>query len=134
MTSKQLSTALRASYQALASSLGVDVAWPNIAYEPSGGVYTEFDIITSPDREWSVQGGLVRKMGIMQITVIAPKDTGTQIIDELLDKISDAYPYGSSIISGGEIIDIYQAPQFSPVMIDESGTRVAISVYYNVLS
>lgn len=63
---------------ALGDSLDIDVAWPNMAFDPDAGTYLKADILfNATANDFVADDSTIQYRGIFQVTVVAPALSGT---------------------------------------------------------
>lgn len=108
------------------------VAWPNMAFTPPANKkyvrVTHFPNTT--DRLYLGNSAPHRHQGILQLTVVAPINSGESAARELAGQVAYHFPAGLQLNSGGVHLKITKRPNTGSVVIDTAEIRVPVSIAY----
>ena len=100
----------------ICSSLGLPVAWPNIAFEPPDAPYARVYVLPAQTVGQDLEGQLRTYQGILQVNIIAPAGSGVNQARGLALSIADAFPEGLPLVDGDLTVYINGPPQIrSPI-------------------
>lgn len=95
----------------ICSSLGLPVAWPNIAFEPPNAPYARVYVLPAQTVGQDLEGQLRTYQGILQLNIIIPAGSGVSQARGLAKSIADAFPEGLPLIDGDLTVYINGPPQ-----------------------
>lgn len=105
LTQMQIVTALENRALEFAEARGLKCAVDNVKIDPpASSVWLECYVIPADTAAVSLDGALVSDLGIMQISVYYPKDTGSTAVRQIVDALIAFFPHNSAIIAQGEKI------------------------------
>lgn len=114
--SMRIAELLESRIAVICSSLGLPVAWPNIAFEPPDAPYARVYVLPAQTVGQDLEGQLRTYQGILQINVIAPAGRGVNQARGLALSIADAFPEGLPLVGGDLTVYINGPPQIrSPI-------------------
>lgn len=103
LTQMQIVTALENRALQFAEARGLPCAVDNIKMDPpASGIWLECYVIPADTAAVSLDGALTSDLGIMQISVHYPKDTGMTAARQVVDALINFFPHNSAIIEQGE--------------------------------
>ncbi|WP_326971881.1 phage tail terminator-like protein [Citrobacter freundii] len=96
----------------ICSSLGLPVAWPNIAFiPPDNAAYGRIYILSAQTVGQDLEGQLRTYQGILQLNIIAPAGSGVALARGLATSVADAFPEGLPLVDGELTVYINGPPQ-----------------------
>lgn len=125
-----LETALNAMTPALST------AWENGPFTPiNGTAYQRVNLLTAEPENPSIGNTLYREIGILQITLMYPKDTGSGGANARAELIRTTFKRGNSFTKDGVKVIVERTPEVSPGRVDGDRWSVPVRVrwYANVM-
>ncbi|EPM0144576.1 DUF4128 domain-containing protein [Citrobacter freundii] len=115
--SMRIADLLESRTAVICSSLGLPVAWPNIAFTPPDNApYGRVYILPAQTVGQDMEGQLRTYQGILQLNIIAPAGSGVTQARGLAQSIADAFPEGLPLVDGDLTTYINGPPQIrSPI-------------------
>jgi len=108
------------------------VSWPNVAFTPPANKkyvrVTHFPNTT--DRLYLGNSDPHRHQGILQLTVVAPLNSGESAAREIAGQVADHFPTGLTLHSGGVQVKITKRANTGSVVIDTTEIRIPVSIAY----
>lgn len=96
----------------ICSSLGLPVAWPNIAFTPPDNApYGRVYVLPAQTVGQDLEGQLLTYHGILQLNIIAPAGGGVTLARGLAKSVADAFPEGLPLVDGDLTVYINGPPQ-----------------------
>lgn len=130
-----INNALESHLKLLADSNGVDVAWPNIAFNPVGGVYYQPALIPVETKTPGLPiNSSNDNAGIFQVNVNFTKETGTIDLRFATDELIVHFSRGTTISKDGLNVFIEQVWPSGQVQKAEAWFFVPVSIRYRVFS
>ncbi|HGT9292083.1 phage tail terminator-like protein [Enterobacter kobei] len=110
--SMRIAGLLESRVAVICSSLGLPVAWPNIAFTPPDNVpYGRVYILPAQTVGQDLEGQLRTYQGILQLNIIAPAGGGVTLAMGLAKSVADAFPEGLPLVDGDLTVYINGPPQ-----------------------
>ncbi len=117
--SMRIAGLLESRVAVICSSLGLPVAWPNIAFTPPDNVpYGRVYILPAQTVGQDLEGQLRTYQGILQLNIIAPAGSGVTQARGLTTSVADAFPEGLPLVDGDLTVYINGPPQVRPPIQD----------------
>ncbi len=117
--SMRIAGLLESHVAAICSSLGLPVAWPNIAFTPPDNVpYGRVYILPAQTVGQDLEGQLRTYQGILQFNIIAPAGSGVTQARGMATSVADAFPDGLPLVDGDLTVYINGPPQVRPPIQD----------------
>ncbi|MEB0937624.1 phage tail terminator-like protein [Citrobacter freundii] len=114
--SMRIAELLESRIAVICLSLGLPVAWPNIAFEPPDAPYVRVYVLPAQTVGQDLEGQLRTYQGILQVNIIAPAGSGVNQARGLALSIADAFPEGLPLVDGDLTVYINGPPQIrSPI-------------------
>ena len=114
--SMRIAELLESRIAVICSSLGLPVAWPNIAFDPPDAPYARVYVLPAQTVGQDLEGQLRTYQGILQVNIIAPAGSGVNQARGLALSIADAFPEGLPLVGGDLTVYINGPPQIrSPI-------------------
>lgn len=114
--SMRIAELLESRIAVICSSLGLPVAWPNIAFAPPDAPYARVYVLPAQTVGQDLEGQLRTYQGILQVNIIAPAGSGVNQARGLALSIADAFPEGLPLVGGDLTVYINGPPQIrSPI-------------------
>ncbi|WP_333012995.1 phage tail terminator-like protein [Kluyvera sichuanensis] len=114
--SMRIAELLESRIAVICSSLGLPVAWPNIAFEPPDAPYARVYVLPAQTVGQDLEGQLRTYQGILQVNIIAPAGSGVMQARGLAKSVADAFPEGLALVDGDLTAYINGPPQIrSPI-------------------
>lgn len=114
--SMRIAELLESRIAVICSSLGLPVAWPNIAFEPPDAPYARVYVLPAQTVGQDLEGQLRTYQGILQVNIIALAGSGVNQARGLALSIADAFPEGLPLVGGDLTVYINGPPQIrSPI-------------------
>jgi len=99
--SMRIAGLLESRIAVICSSLGLPVAWPNIAFTPPDTApYGRVYVLPAQTVGQDLEGQLRTYQGILQLNIIAPAGSGVNHARGLAQSIADAFPEGLPLVEG----------------------------------
>ncbi|MFZ5414228.1 phage tail terminator-like protein [Enterobacter kobei] len=96
----------------IAESLGLPIAWPNIAFTPPDDApYGRVYVLPAQTVGQDLEGQLRTYQGILQLNIIAPAGIGVTLARGLTKSVADAFPEGLPLVDGNLTVYINGPPQ-----------------------
>lgn len=96
----------------ICSSLGLPVAWPNIAFTPpDSSPYGRVYVLPAQTVGQDLEGYMRTYQGILQLNIIIPAGSGVSQARGLAKSIADAFPEGLPLVNGDLTVYINGPPQ-----------------------
>lgn len=104
----------------ICSSLGLPVAWPNIAFTPPDNApYGRVYVLPAQTVGQDLEGHMRTYQGILQLNIIAPAGSGVTLARGLAKSVADAFPEGLPLVDGDLTVYINGPPQVrQPIQSD----------------
>lgn len=110
--SMRIAELLESRIAVICSSLGLPVAWPNIAFiPPDNAAYGRIYILPAQTVGQDLEGQLRTYQGILQLNIIAPAGSGVVLARGLAKSVADAFPEGLPLVDGELTVYINGPPQ-----------------------
>lgn len=110
--SMRIADLLESRVAVICSSLGLPVAWPNIAFTPPDNApYGRVYILPAQTVGQGLEGQLRTYQGILQLNIIAPAGSGVTLARGLAKSVADAFPEGLPLVDGDLTVYINGPPQ-----------------------
>lgn len=127
-TETKIADALKARLAALTFSPVLQIAWPNVDFTPPSGTYLRVDDLrNTTDRVVISNGGPHRQQGIMQVTVMAPVNSGENAALEIAGQIADWFMAEPRLSFTGGSVRITKRPDIVSLKSPD-GTRWQLPV------
>lgn len=135
-TEAQIVRALLARLQALALTPALPVAYPDVEFKPPAtGMWLEAAIFQAPTEAVSIpHDGWNSYTGFMQVTLVAPENTGQVQTAQVAAQIVNWFKRGTSMIDGATTVTIFKPPYASPTLEDRNTTRTPVTVRYQAFA
>ncbi|WP_250133765.1 DUF4128 domain-containing protein [Citrobacter freundii] len=96
----------------IAESLGLPIAWQNIAFTPPDDApYGRVYVLPAQTVGQDLEGQLRTYQGILQLNIIAPAGSGVTLARGLAKSVADAFPEGLPLVDGDLTVYINGPPQ-----------------------
>lgn len=110
--SMRISELLESRVAIIAESLGLPIAWPNIAFTPPDDApYGRVYVLPAQTVGQDLEGQLRTYQGILQLNIIAPAGSGVTLARGLTKSVADAFPEGLPLVDGNLTVYINGPPQ-----------------------
>ncbi|MGX7353303.1 phage tail terminator-like protein [Citrobacter sp. ESY80] len=110
--SMRIAELLESRVAIIAESLGLPIAWPNIAFTPPDDApYGRVYVLPAQTVGQDLEGQLRTYQGILQLNIIAPAGSGVTLARGLTKSIADAFPEGLPLVDGNLTVYINGPPQ-----------------------
>ncbi|OIZ37332.1 hypothetical protein BEH70_22350 [Citrobacter freundii] len=110
--SMRIAGLLESRVAVICSSLGLPVAWPNIAFTPPDNApYGRVYVLPAQTVGQDLEGQLRTYQGILQLNIIAPAGSGVTLARGLATSVTDAFPEGLPLVDGDLTVYINSPPQ-----------------------
>jgi len=117
--SMRIAGLLESRVAVICSSLGLPVAWPNIAFTPPDNVpYGRVYILPAQTVGQDLEGQLRTYQGFLQFNIIAPAGSGVTQARGMATSVADAFPEGLPLVDGDLTVYINGPPQLRPPIQD----------------
>jgi hypothetical protein len=104
-------------------------------YKPTIGTeYLELREFVAPTETLTVARGKKRYVGILQVTVVYPRNAGTVLPKVLADAICDHFEMGTKIDGDGVRIKINRQPDQATPTPDGAWLRLPVSINYQCMA
>jgi len=110
---------------------GESVAWPNTHFDPPSGLYYRVNILSGETQSIGI-AEVNRKVGVIQIDVIAPAGEGEIKVMDKVDEIIQAFKRGSKLRDMGREIRIDQQPWAGAPNQSRDRYAVPVSIPYEI--
>lgn len=131
--SMRIAELLESRVAIIAESLGLPIAWPNIAFTPPDDApYGRVYVLPAQTVGQDLEGQLRTYQGILQLNIIAPAGSGVTLARGLTKSVADAFPEGLPLVDGDLTVYINGPPQVRQPIQDRptsspSGTTGSIT-------
>ncbi|OEH14718.1 hypothetical protein AN693_0215490 [Enterobacter kobei] len=110
--SMRIAELLESRVAIIAESLGLPIAWPNIAFTPPDDApYGRVYVLPAQTVGQDLEGQLRTYHGILQLNIIAPAGSGVTLARGLTKSVADAFPEGLPLVDGNLTVYINGPPQ-----------------------
>ncbi|MBJ9632043.1 DUF4128 domain-containing protein [Citrobacter freundii] len=110
--SMRIADLLESRVAIIAESLGLPIAWPNIAFTPPDEApYGRVYVLPAQTVGQDLEGQLRTYQGILQLNIIAPAGSGVTLARGLATSVTDAFPEGLPLVDGDLTVYINSPPQ-----------------------
>lgn len=110
--SMRITDLLEGRVAVICSSLGLPVAWPNIAFTPPDNApYGRVYVLPAQTVGQDLEGQMRTYQGILQLNIIAPAGSGVTLARGLAKSVADAFPEGLPLVGGDLTVYINGPPQ-----------------------
>ncbi|EFH3905375.1 phage tail terminator-like protein [Escherichia sp. WS2328_2] len=110
--SMRIAELLESRVAIIAESLGLPIAWPNIAFTPPDDApYGRVYVLPAQTVGQDLEGQLRTYQGILQLNIIAPAGSGVTLARGLTKSVADAFPEGLPLVDGDLSVYINGPPQ-----------------------
>lgn len=110
--SMRIAELLESRVAIIAESLGLPIAWPNIAFTPPDDApYGRVYVLPAQTVGQDLDGQLRTYQGILQLNIIAPAGSGVTLARGLTKSVADAFPEGLPLVDGDLTVYINGPPQ-----------------------
>lgn len=110
--SMRIAELLESRVAIIAESLGLPIAWPNIAFTPPDDApYGRVYVLPAQTVGQDLEGQLRTYQGILQLNIIAPAGSGVTLARGLTKSVADAFPEGLPLVDGNLTVYINGPPQ-----------------------
>ncbi len=110
--SMRIADLLESRVAIISASLGLPIAWPNIAFTPPDDApYGRVYILPAQTVGQDMEGQLRTYQGILQLNIIAPAGSGVTLARGLAKSVADAFPEGLPLVDGDLTVYINGPPQ-----------------------
>ena len=110
--SMRIAELLESRVAIIAESLGLPIAWPNIAFSPPDDApYGRVYVLPAQTVGQDLEGQLRTYQGILQLNIIAPAGSGVTLARGLTKSVADAFPEGLPLVDGDLTVYINGPPQ-----------------------
>ncbi|EBG5224777.1 TPA: DUF4128 domain-containing protein [Salmonella enterica] len=110
--SMRIAELLESRVAIIAESLGLPIAWPNIAFTPPDDTpYGRVYVLPAQTVGQDLEGQLRTYQGILQLNIIAPAGSGVTLARGLTKSVADAFPEGLPLVDGDLTVYINGPPQ-----------------------
>ncbi|HID1059823.1 TPA: DUF4128 domain-containing protein [Enterobacter roggenkampii] len=115
----------------IAESLGLPIAWPNIAFTPPDDApYGRVYVLPAQTVGQDLEGQLRTYQGILQLNIIAPAGSGVSLARGLIKSVADAFPEGLPLVDGDLTVYINGPPQVRQPIQDRPTSSPNGSITY----
>lgn len=129
--SMRIADLLERRVAAIASSLGLPIAWPNITFEPPDDApYGRIYVLPAQTVGQDFEGELRTYQGILQINIITPAGRGVSKARGLAKSIADAFPEGLPLVDSDLTVSINGPPQIRPTIQGNIDITHPVSMQY----
>lgn len=110
--SMRIAELLESRVAIIAESLGLPIAWPNIAFTPPDDApYGRVYVLPAQTVGQDLEGQSRTYQGILQLNIIAPAGSGVTLARGLTKSVADAFPEGLPLVDGDLTVYINGPPQ-----------------------
>ena len=110
--SMRIAELLESRVAIIAESLGLPIAWPNIAFTPPDDApYGRVYVLPAQTVGQDLEGQLRTYQGILQLNIIPPAGSGVTLARGLTKSVADAFPEGLPLVDGDLTVYINGPPQ-----------------------
>lgn len=110
--SMRIADLLEGRVAVICSSLGLPVAWPNIAFTPPDNApYGRVYVLPAQTVGQDIEGLMRTYQGILQVNIITPAGSGVSQARGLAQSVADAFPEGLPLVDGDLTVYINGPPQ-----------------------
>ncbi|MEG6077562.1 DUF4128 domain-containing protein [Enterobacter kobei] len=110
--SMRIADLLESRVAIISASLGLPIAWPNIAFTPPDDApYGRVYVLPAQTVGQDLEGQLRTYQGILQVNIITPAGSGVSQARGLAQSVADAFPEGLPLVDGDLTVYINGPPQ-----------------------
>lgn len=128
-----IETALITRARGLATALPYPIAVPNKNFNPPVDLsaYIRINHLPNRNERLFLDGSEPhRRMGILQLTVVAPRGQGPEPATQIAGSIADYFPADLVMTSNGVNVKVSKAPDIGTALETDLSWIVPVSVYY----
>ena len=128
--------ALQGRLQTMYGDLGLPFSWPNRDFtKPDNGKYLRISFIpNTAERRFIGSTDPHRFIGLLQISVCWPLNTFLDPALEMAGRVAGYFPCDLRLASDGVTVRIQKHPDVGPVIIEDTGAMVPVTVEYECFS
>lgn len=97
-----------------------------------GTPWARMTLMSNSRRPFSVDGTSNITGGLFQIDLFYPSNLGTAAIEQMADKVLDAYPLNAPLVKGSTRVSLYYAER-APMLSEADYVHIPITVSWRVL-
>lgn len=118
----------------LKSVLSIDIAFENAPYTPKAGVpyAAAYVMLAQPDN--AEIGPAFTDYGIFQVSLFYPQNSGPAAALAAAELVRSAFPFRSTLVSGGFAVNIIATPEVAPARADGDRFLVPVKVRFQARS
>ena len=114
---------------ALTTTPVTEIAWPNVAFTPTTRPYLDVTFLPAP-QPWQGHGGIRKLAGILQISVVADRESGLATPTELAGQVATHFPAHMRVYDADIAVEIPRHPDVLPALYDGPDVRLPVSIPY----
>lgn len=106
----------------------IETAYENMPFLPTVDVpYQQVTLLAAAPNNIEIGPAYVEQ-GIFQVNLFFPKDAGAAAVTTQAELIRAAFPFRSSLVSGGVTVNIVGTPEIGPARVDGDRFMVPVKV------
>lgn len=126
-----IEAALFTRVASLVLSTAMPVAWPNLSFEPILTGYLMVTHLPNGNRRMFIGSGEPhQRLGLLQVSVFAPKNKGPTPATEMAGKVAEHFPCDLKLVSGDVSLRITKAPDVIQAMANDPFWHVPVRISY----
>lgn len=130
-----LEAALFARVAALALSPALPVAWPNVSFNPPATGYMRVTHLPNANRRLFLgSNDPHQRLGLLQLSVFAPKNGGASTATEIAGKVAAHFPADLPMRRDGITVKVAKAPDVAPAFAEDTHWHVPVTIAYQAFA
>jgi hypothetical protein len=109
--SMRIADLLESRLAVISASLGLPIAWPNIAFDPPEAPYARVYVLPAQTVGQDLAGQMRTYQGILQVNIIVPAGSGVTHARGIAQSVADAFPEGLALVDSDLTVYINGPPQ-----------------------
>lgn len=112
------------------------IAWPNKKFDrPGDGKYLRVSFIPNTALRLLISStGKHRHIGILQVSVLWPQNDGEEAAREIAAAVAAWFPCDLPMTSGEVNARVTKRPDAGPLMVEDSGVMIPVTISYEAFA
>lgn len=132
---ESIEAALFARAASLTFTPALPVSWPNVSFTPPAGPHLKVQHFPNGSQRLFAKGSNPHILaGILQITAVAPLNSGSVPATQMAGKITEHFPADLPMTSGDVRVRVTQRPSQAPPIKTDATWEVPVSIPYEAFA
>lgn len=132
---EKIEAALLGRVATLSLAPPLPIAWPNTSFNPPASAYLRVRHFRNKNERISIKGSNPhRRLGILQITVVAPLNVGPPPATSIAGRIAEHFPADLVIPYDGISVRIQSAPYVLDAVVEDTTNDTPVSIEYECIA